>query len=301
MKRNRFLLLIIIILMSFFLNKGIIEAKEAKSEAASLSMKNVSGNCSDYFSIRSTSEYEHEVRSNAKAKAEYAAGKLKGYIFVNGNNKWDSDKEFDSTDTVTTAWYFITEKKGVKFQDNAKLTIDVYAGSNKVCTAHITGFNKSKDNVKVTLKHDGIIQSVTLKGSFTNGTNTVTDELSLKIVKSTSKTELNTEKGTRKGVEKQDVIQTNEKGEIINTSKTSCTDVRDLIHDYWSYVMVIAPILLIVMMTLDFFKAIGSNDADAIKKAGTNAVKRTLAAVILLALPALLGVIFDIFGLPLCI
>lgn len=298
MKKNRFLILIIIILMSFFLNNGIIEAK---SEAASLSMKNVSGNCSDYFSIRSTSEYEHEKRSNAKAKAEYAAGKLKGYIVVNGNNKWDSDKEFDSTDTVTTAWYFITEKKGVNFQDNAKLTIDVYEGSNKVCTANITGFNKSKDNVKVALKHDGIIQSVTLKGSFTNGTNTVTDELSLKVVKSTSKTELNTEKGTRKGVEKQDVIQTNEKGEIINTSKTSCTDVRDLIHDYWSYVMVIVPILLIVMMALDFFKAIGSNDADAIKKAGTNAVKRTLAAVILLALPALLSIVFDLFGLPLCI
>lgn len=107
--------------------------------------------------------------------------------------------------------------------------------------------------------------------------------------------------GIAKGKPKKDIIKTDEDGNIIMSGSTSCTDVSDIIHDYWSYVMVIVPILLIVMMVLDFFKAIGSNDADAIKKAGTNSVKRTLAAVILLALPVLLSFIFDLFGLPLCI
>lgn len=100
---------------------------------------------------------------------------------------------------------------------------------------------------------------------------------------------------------KKDVIKTDEDGNIIMSGSTSCTDVSDIIHDYWSYVMVIVPILLIIMMTLDFFKAIGSNDADVIKKAGTNSVKRTLAAVILLALPVLLSFIFGLFGLDLCV
>lgn len=85
------------------------------------------------------------------------------------------------------------------------------------------------------------------------------------------------------------------------TGGAGCTDVRNLIHEYWSDVMVLVPILLIVMITLDFFKALAKGDSDSIKKAGSNAVKRTVAAVVLLALPALLGMIFDMVGLPLCV
>ena len=96
-------------------------------------------------------------------------------------------------------------------------------------------------------------------------------------------------------------LETNADGEIINSSSTSCTEVSDLIHDYWKYVMIIVPILLIVMITIDFFKALAKGDSDSIKKAGNNTVKRTIAAVVLLALPALLGLIFSWFGLDLCV
>lgn len=106
--------------------------------------------------------------------------------------------------------------------------------------------------------------------------------------------------GTKKGGTKV-LLKTNADGEIINSSATSCTEVSDLIHDYWKYVMVIVPILLIVMMTLDFFKAVGKGDSESIKKAGNNTVKRAIAAVVLLALPALLGLIFSWFGLELCL
>lgn len=106
--------------------------------------------------------------------------------------------------------------------------------------------------------------------------------------------------GTRKGSSKVE-LETNADGEIINSSATSCTEVSDLIHDYWKYVMVIVPILLIVMMTIDFFKALTKGDSDSIKKAGNNTVKRTIAAVVLLALPALLGLIFSWVGLDLCV
>lgn len=107
--------------------------------------------------------------------------------------------------------------------------------------------------------------------------------------------------GTRKGSSKKMELETNADGEIINSSATSCTEVSDLIHDYWKYVMVIVPILLIVMMTIDFFKALTKGDSDSIKKAGNNTVKRTIAAVVLLAMPALLGLIFSWVGLDLCI
>ena len=65
--------------------------------------------------------------------------------------------------------------------------------------------------------------------------------------------------------------------------------------------MVITPILLIVMITIDFFQALAKGDNDSIKKAGNNAIKRTIAAVVLLALPALLSLIFSLVGLDLCV
>ena len=65
--------------------------------------------------------------------------------------------------------------------------------------------------------------------------------------------------------------------------------------------MIIVPILLIVMITIDFFKALAKGDSDSIKKAGNNTIKRAISAVVLLALPALLGLIFSWFGLDLCV
>ena len=63
----------------------------------------------------------------------------------------------------------------------------------------------------------------------------------------------------------------------------------------------LASILLIVMITIDFFQALTKGDSDSIKKAGNNTVKRSIAAIVLLALPALLGLIFSLVGLDLCV
>ncbi len=112
-------------------------------------------------------------------------------------------------------------------------------------------------------------------------------------------TESGPDAGTLKGGSRR--IITDENGNVISGEGTSCTKVQDIIHIYWKWVMITVPVLLIVLMSIDFFKAMVSNDADAIKKAVTNVVKRTIAAVVLLALPALLSFVFGLFGLPLCI
>lgn len=83
--------------------------------------------------------------------------------------------------------------------------------------------------------------------------------------------------------------------------KAACTSITALFDEYWPIVMVITPILLIVMITIDFFKAMASGDADALRKSGTNTAKRTIAAVILLALPNLVIIIFDLFGIEICL
>lgn len=87
----------------------------------------------------------------------------------------------------------------------------------------------------------------------------------------------------------------------VDVYKVKCDDkIRNLINEYWKYVMFLTPLLLIVMMTIDFVKAMSSGDADAIKKCSNDAIKRVIAAVILLALPWALNVVFGWFGLEIC-
>lgn len=93
------------------------------------------------------------------------------------------------------------------------------------------------------------------------------------------------------------------------TTTTKASEMKDVcdknfrekfLHKYWRWIMFLTPILLIVMITIDFIKAMANNDADAIKKSSTDAIKRVIAGVILLALPMLLKIIFGWFGMEFC-
>lgn len=76
--------------------------------------------------------------------------------------------------------------------------------------------------------------------------------------------------------------------------------LRYYIRKYWDWVTFLLPFLLIGFITYDFIKALTSKDSDAIKKSSSNAVKRVIAALILLLLPYLINVIFGWFGLTFC-
>lgn len=89
--------------------------------------------------------------------------------------------------------------------------------------------------------------------------------------------------------------------EISDAMKDDCdSSLKELIEKYWKWIIFLTPILLIVMITIDFLKAMTSGDADAIKKSSTNAFKRVIAAIILIMLPWALDVVFDWFGLQIC-
>lgn len=96
---------------------------------------------------------------------------------------------------------------------------------------------------------------------------------------------------------------TNGDGVKINASqKLECDDsLREFIAKYWKYFVIAAPILLMVMITIDFLKAVFSSDQDMIKKASNNALKRVIATMLLLFLPLIISTILGFFGLDLCI
>lgn len=70
---------------------------------------------------------------------------------------------------------------------------------------------------------------------------------------------------------------------------------------YWiqqgfNLIKYIAIAALLVLVTMDFFKALVQNDKDALKKAGTSAMKRFIYCVIIFFLPILIEFIMNLFG-----
>lgn len=90
-------------------------------------------------------------------------------------------------------------------------------------------------------------------------------------------------------------------GEVKKGINDDCdNNLKEIIKKYWKWVMFLTPILLIVMITLDFLKAMTSGDSDSIKKSSNDAFKRVIAAIVLIMLPWALSVIFGWFGLNIC-
>ena len=58
----------------------------------------------------------------------------------------------------------------------------------------------------------------------------------------------------------------------------------------------VAIVALLVLITTDFVKAVASNDKDALKKAGTTAIKRFIYCVILFFVPIIVNFIMNLFG-----
>ena len=77
----------------------------------------------------------------------------------------------------------------------------------------------------------------------------------------------------------------------------NCSLIMKYIDKYWGWVLLLAPVGLIVLGAMDFVKATASGDNDAIKKASSSFIKRAIAVVLLFLLKPLLKMVFTIFGL----
>ena len=64
--------------------------------------------------------------------------------------------------------------------------------------------------------------------------------------------------------------------------------------DLMKYVAIIA---LLVLIILDFLKAIANNDKDALKKAGSTSMKRFIYCVLLFFVPTIVKLILELFGI----
>ena len=73
-------------------------------------------------------------------------------------------------------------------------------------------------------------------------------------------------------------------------------DLINAIQEIFNWIGIIAPILLIIFGSMDFGKAVLADDNDALKKAGSNFLKRCIAAVLLFLLPFIIQWLFTILA-----
>lgn len=90
---------------------------------------------------------------------------------------------------------------------------------------------------------------------------------------------------------------------IIGKAKVDCEEdssLMSLIDDFWNIILIAAPILTIAMGMIEFVKVVVSSDADAMKKAGSNTVRRAIALFLLMIIKVILAVILNIAGINIC-
>ncbi len=72
--------------------------------------------------------------------------------------------------------------------------------------------------------------------------------------------------------------------------------VAYLIQTILNYIKILAPILVVVLSSMDFIKVIWTSDDESMKKAQQKLGKRLVAAVLLFLLPTLIGLMFNLIN-----
>lgn len=252
----------------------------------------------------------------------------KGGIF--GNDAcYIKQKQLDANNNgLNQVYYYARSNSGHKLE---KIEVAVYLNEKETCGTYTiaSGIDKPNANIKFSDINFGNSNSFIRLIGYTDENKTFSmdfDEYALESITGAStkekiedafnenvagSTKTNVKEDTQdktisekverlEGLDDKDFIGTGKKN-IDDIVSNSCdNDLKNLIEKYWKWVMFLTPILLIVMITIDFIKAMSLGDADSVKKSSNDAIKRVIAGILLLALPWLLEVIFGWFGLQLC-
>ena len=86
----------------------------------------------------------------------------------------------------------------------------------------------------------------------------------------------------------------NDDGETYDPNKDEAPSIRYIINQILGYIRIIVPILIILLGTLDFAKAVLAGKEDNLKKAQSTFVKRLIAGVAVFFVPVIVDIIMDL-------
>lgn len=70
-----------------------------------------------------------------------------------------------------------------------------------------------------------------------------------------------------------------------------------LLNEAWTVILVVIPVLLVVLITIDFVKAVAASDDKQMKSAVSNAIKRIAIGVAIFFLPLLIDFVLKLAGI----
>lgn len=82
----------------------------------------------------------------------------------------------------------------------------------------------------------------------------------------------------------------------VGESTLECEDVQ-MLHTIWIIMWIIAPVLVIVLGTVDFFKAVIAGDQEKMNKSRKKFPKRIVAVFVLILSPAVVGLIVNLISI----
>lgn len=72
----------------------------------------------------------------------------------------------------------------------------------------------------------------------------------------------------------------------------------EILYDYiFNGIRIAIPVLLVVLIMIDFFKATAAGDEKEMKKAQTDAIKRIVIGVVIVLLPTIVNILLNFVGL----
>lgn len=210
--------------------------------------------------------------------------------FVDANTKFKTARSICTTEQTATFSRIVTEMSN---------NITSFSNSVNSSTVNTTELKNYSDRIIASYNEYQQARSNALECAKASWDDTV-DELWNELEQATS-TLMNKELTGQDKTAAQEIVNNlrgavGNLGEEVEVDCSTYQSVLDIVSEIFGWIQIAAPILLILFGSIDFGKAVISNDQDALKKATSDFVKRAIAAVAIFFLPLIINLIFQLPG-----
>lgn len=246
-----------------------------------------------------------EQGDNGTLKACASGGKASWDSLNNGSTEIRyTSKDNNGKDVQNRVFTNITklskQEQNISGADAASMISQINAMKQHIQTVYYTKVNNTDYPKFCYFSTDDKLQEINdkikgLNSALTYYTNVVKKSTDLNETQKKQAEQIaNNAKNLLKDIPRGTTITSYDPGDdVIDCAHLIDADLKAVIQLVLKWVRIGAPILLIILMSVDFGQAVISQDQDAMKKATSKAVKRAIAAIALFFVPLLVSVMIN--------